>query len=121
MQPDIPVGPKLFKYRLDTLNLASQYEFSTIELNQEHPILVDINMGMRINLVDREIYAINPTNAHSQKPVAEGNIKLAEELRRTCLSERDRFLLSDKDTLPSFNTSGQLVSQSVAEHALLMK
>jgi hypothetical protein len=31
--PEIPVRPKLFKYRLDTADLASQYQLSSVELN----------------------------------------------------------------------------------------
>jgi hypothetical protein len=37
-----------------------QYEFSSIELNAEHQIYVDYNMGMRVNLVDRSIYNLEP-------------------------------------------------------------
>lgn len=48
--------PKLFKYRLDTQNRTSKYEFTTVELNQEHSILVDYNMGMRVDLIDRAVY-----------------------------------------------------------------
>lgn len=58
--PDIPAKPKLFKYRLDTFDQTAKYEFSTIELNQDHQILVDYNMGIRVDLVDKEIYQVNP-------------------------------------------------------------
>jgi len=50
----------LFTYRLNTDNAASKYEFSCIELNQQHQIYVDYNMGMRIDLVDKEKYQVNP-------------------------------------------------------------
>jgi len=50
------VRPKLFKYRLDTQNRTSKYEFTTVELNQAHEILVDYNMGVRVDLIDRGVY-----------------------------------------------------------------
>lgn len=53
--PEIPIRPKLFKYRLDTKN-TTKYEFSTVELNQEHQILVDYNMGVRVDLIDKSVY-----------------------------------------------------------------
>ena len=57
--PNIPVKPKLFKYRLDPDNSAAAYEFSSIELNAEDQckLLVDYNMGARIDLIDRQVYA----------------------------------------------------------------
>ena len=84
--PEIPVMPKLFKYRLDTENLASKYQFSSIEMDQEYRILVDYNMSARIDLIDRQVYAY---------PEGESARKAAEDL-----NERDKFLLSDKNTLP---------------------
>ena len=57
-----------------------------MELNQDHHILVDYNMGARIDLVDRGVYAM--TSEQQQKKGEDG------------LSERDKFLLSDRDTLP---------------------
>ena len=39
---------------------TGQYEFSSIELNNEHNLFVDYNMGMRVNLVDRGIYSLEP-------------------------------------------------------------
>ena len=56
MHPYVPVEPKLFSYRLNTDNAASKYEYSCMELHQPHQILVDYNMGMRIDLVDKEKY-----------------------------------------------------------------
>ena len=56
MAPQVPVEPKLFEYRLNTDNAASNYEFSCIEMNQPHNIYVDYNMGMRIDLVDKDKY-----------------------------------------------------------------
>lgn len=86
--PEIPVRPKLFKYRLDTQQLTSKYEFTTVELNQEHQILVDYNMGARVDLVDRGVYSFS----------SELMLKMGED--HNGLSERDKFLLSDRDTIP---------------------
>ena len=54
--PYVPVAPKLFNYRLNAGNAASKYELSCIELQQIHQIYVDYNMGIRIDLVDKEKY-----------------------------------------------------------------
>ena len=58
MQPYVPVEPKLFKYRLNTDASASRYEYSSIELHEPHQIFVDYNMGMRIDLVDKDKYQV---------------------------------------------------------------
>ena len=60
LQPHVPVDPKLFTYRLNTDDAASKYEYSSIELTQPHQIYVDYNMGIRIDLVDKEKYQVNP-------------------------------------------------------------
>jgi hypothetical protein len=39
---------------------AYQYELSSIEINQEHLINVDYNMGMKLDIVDRDIYLPKP-------------------------------------------------------------
>jgi hypothetical protein len=44
---------------MDTKQM-SQYEYSSIELKSDHCIYVDYNMGMRVNLVDRSIYNLEP-------------------------------------------------------------
>lgn len=98
--------PKLFKYRLDSGNRAAKYEFSSVELNAEHPICVDYNMGVRIDLIDREVYAIKPQHAFIPATSNEENLRLAEALKTKLFSERDKFLLSDQDTLPIFNLAG---------------
>ena len=59
MHPYVPVEPKLFTYRLNTDHAASKYEYSCVELHQSHNIYVDYNMGMRIDLVDKEKYQVN--------------------------------------------------------------
>ena len=56
MMPYVPVEPKLFTYRLNTDSSASKYDYSSIEVNQANNILVDYDMGMRIDLVDKEKY-----------------------------------------------------------------
>ena len=60
MHPYVPVEPKLFTYRLNTDQAASKYEYSCVELHQPHQIYVDYNMGMRVDLVDKEKYQVNP-------------------------------------------------------------
>ena len=58
--PHVPVEPKFFNYRLNTDNAASKYQYSSIELYSDFNIPVDYNMGMRIDLVNKEIYQVNP-------------------------------------------------------------
>lgn len=57
--PDVPIKPKLFRYRMDSKK-SYQYELSSLEINQEHLINVDYNMGMGVDFVDRDIYKLNP-------------------------------------------------------------
>ena len=103
--------PKLFKYRLNTEDAASKYEFSCIELNQSHNIYVDYNMGMRIDLVDKEKYQVQARQqramllggaAAAVKTKGEDEVteKMLEDLKEKLLSSRDKFILSSKDTLP---------------------
>lgn len=89
--PSIPVKPKLFKYRLDPENTAAAYEFSSIELNAEDQckLLVDYNMGARIDLIDRQVYAGGQAAKGGE------------------ISEIDKFLLSDSDKLPDFAFGGE--------------
>ena len=61
MHPHVPVDPKLFNYRLNTDKAAENYEFSCIELNQDHQIYTDYNMGMRVELVDTQVYSADPS------------------------------------------------------------
>ena len=107
MHPHVPVEPKLFSYRLNTDNAASKYEYSSVELNQTHQILVDYNMGMRVDLVDKDKYQVNP---HQQPKLLLGDSTATHEeditdeqlesLKRKLLSSRDKFLLSNQETLP---------------------
>lgn len=46
-------------------------------------------MGVRVDLIDRAVYGSNYTNEQSQKN--------GEDI---VFSERDKFLLSDRDTIP---------------------
>jgi hypothetical protein len=88
------VRPKLFKYRMDAQqSKTGQYEFSSIELNNDHNLYVDYNMGMRVNLVDRGIYSLEPVESNT-----ENYSKRLAELRYTLLSEKDKFILSEKDS-----------------------
>ena len=57
--PDVPAKPKLFRYKMDQTKYC-QYELSSVEMNQEHLINVDYNMGMDIDLVDRDLYLPQP-------------------------------------------------------------
>ena len=52
--PDVPIKPKLFRYKIDTKK-SFQYELSSVELNQEHIINVDYNMSMPVDLIDRDV------------------------------------------------------------------
>lgn len=108
--PDIPIKPKLFKYRLDTKK-AYQYELSSVELNADHAIHVDYNMGVAFDFVDRDAYLLKPTPyegpVKSERwPVddkASSSVKQDEldQLRQTLLTEKDKFLLSEKNTFDS--------------------
>ena len=102
MHPHVPVDPKLFNYRLNTDKAAESYEFSCIELNQDHQIYVDYNMGMRVELVDTQVYSADPSQRKpgTAKSGEEMTTKVLEDLKSQLLSQRDKFLLSDKDELP---------------------
>ena len=102
----------MFNYRLNTDDAASKYEFSCVELNQTHQIYVDYNMGMRIDLVDKEKYQVSTvlqkelllgsSSTAQVKNETEVTEKMLDELKRKLLSSRDKFILSTKDTLPDF-------------------
>ena len=103
---------------MNTDNSASKYEFSSIELYDNHIIPVDYNMGIRVDLVDKEVYSLNPANsrlnnlASTKKQAAEGKYgsktnegdevtdKMLNELKERLVSVRDKFLLSEKEVLP---------------------
>lgn len=57
--PEVPVKPKLFHYRIDQKK-AALYEYSSVEINQEHHINVDFDLGMPLDLIDRDIYSLEP-------------------------------------------------------------
>ena len=69
--------PKLFNYRLDTDESVSRYQFTTVELNQEHPILTDYNIGMRLDLVDREVYGVSQNVGRSKLLGADSESQIA--------------------------------------------
>jgi hypothetical protein len=99
-----------------------------VELHADHQILVDYNMGVRVNLVDREIFQVNPS---MQKAYLTGtsasttddsvSLKQLEELKQSLLNEKDKFILSDKETLPTFDKTEKEIEQSLAKHAILLK
>ena len=53
--PDIPVKPKLFNYKVDYKKPAL-YEYSSVEIKSEQIVNVDFDMGMPLDLIDRDIY-----------------------------------------------------------------
>jgi hypothetical protein len=109
--PHVPVEPKFFNYRVNTDNAASKYEFSSIEMYSDHQINVDYNLGMRIDLVNKEIYSVNPQkrrcqalasdNGNNNNPAAqEMNEKQLQDLKNQLQTVRDKFILSDKQAVP---------------------
>ena len=58
--PDIPVKPKLFHYKIDYKYKACDYEYSSVEINQDQIINVDFDMGLNLDLIDRDIYNAEP-------------------------------------------------------------
>ena len=69
-------------------------------------------MGVRVDLIDRDVYQINP-NAIELKNEAklgskdEMTSKVLEDLKAKLLTGRERFLLSDKDDVPTSNPRKQ--------------
>ena len=59
-------------------------------------------MGMRVELVDTEVYQADPNQRRSanSKASEEMTTKVLEDLKTQLLSQRDKFLLSEKDELP---------------------
>jgi hypothetical protein len=100
------VRPKLFKYRLDTEDRTSKYELTTVEFNQDHSILVDYNMGVRVDLIDRAVYG---------SFTAEQALKIGEDPNQG-FSERDKFLLSDRDTIPIFKPKAKVEELARVAH-----
>ena len=110
------------------ISKSYKYEMSSVELNQEHIINTDWNMGMNIDLIDRDAYLTFPkpfrgpssraqnlgpgmsssniygrndlpggSSAQSNEQIEREKAEL-EKLRELCLDEKDKFLLSDKNT-----------------------
>lgn len=90
-----------------------------MELNQEHIINVDYNMGMPIDLIDRDV--LLPFPKALQPELSFGGVKREEDpaqkereakelaaLREQFLDEKDRFLLSDRAT---FEVEERLLQQ----------
>jgi hypothetical protein len=53
--PDIPVKPKMFKFDFDP-SQNSTYKFSSIEYMGSNHLNTDIDLGMNIDLVHRNMY-----------------------------------------------------------------
>ena len=101
--PDIPVKPKLLWF-VDTDpasadNNIHKYQYSSVEMLEEqagfsNQILTDYNMGMHVNLVDRDVYNLNggqlqnDSSPEKMESAAEQYAKMPEKLK---------FVLSDKD------------------------
>ena len=97
--------PKLFQYKID-YKKAAKYEYSSVEVNQEYLIHADYDMGMPLDLIDRDIYYLEPNSsaalsslsgAIQPRDVAHLKTQL-EALRLTLLDEKDKFVLSDRNT-----------------------
>lgn len=88
--------PKLYQYRVD-FKKAAEYELSSVEMNQEQLINVDFDMGMPLNLIDRDIY--HP-DSDPTVPTKDLQARL-EKLKLSLLDEKDRFLLSYINTIES--------------------
>jgi hypothetical protein len=95
--PEIPVKPKLFTYKID-YKRAAEYEFSSVEINQEQPINVDYDMGMAIDLIDRDIYNFEPFIAKGENISASEMHEKMEKLKLELFDERDLYILSDSNT-----------------------
>jgi hypothetical protein len=69
-------------------------------------------MGVRVDLVDREVYQVNPnlqkacllglSNTTKEEEISQ---KQLEELKQSLLGEKEKFILSEKDTVPIFDQS----------------
>ena len=65
-------------------------------------------MGVRVDLVERRVYQFNPNEKELRNDAKiafkeEITLKALDELKAKLLTARERFLLSDKDDVPSFN------------------
>ena len=87
---------KLFHYKIDYKKPA-EYELSSVELNQDLLINVDFDMGMPLDLINREIYQPDvpiPRRETNEREKQELREQL-EKLKLAHFDERDRFTLSD--------------------------
>lgn len=57
--PEIPVKPKLFQYKID-YKKSAEYEFSSVEINQDQLINVDYDIGIPLDLIDRDVFLLDP-------------------------------------------------------------
>ena len=89
--------PKLFTYKID-YKKAAEYEFSSVEINQEQPINVDYDMGMAIDLIDRDIYNFEPFVTKGETMSAAEMHEKMEKLKLELFDERDLYILSDSNS-----------------------
>lgn len=87
-------------------------------------------MGMRIDLVDKDIYTANPVkgklmSGSDDRVNEETTNKMLEDLKQRLISVRDKFILSDKETLPDHlfakneASSTMVKSDSVEKRSLI--
>lgn len=57
--PDFPFDPKFITYPFDS-NRFVEYKPTSLEKNHKHDLLTEHDLGVNIDLVDPEIYAIPP-------------------------------------------------------------
>lgn len=60
--PDFPYDPKFITYPFDP-NRFSQYKPTSLEKNHKHDLLTEHDLGVNIDLIDPDIYAIPPEYA----------------------------------------------------------
>jgi hypothetical protein len=117
--PEIPVKPKLFTYKID-YKKAAEYEFSSIEINQEQLINVDDNMGMAIDLIDRDIYNFEPFTVKGDNLSAAELHEKMEKLRLELFDEKDLYLLSDSNDWVDPRRSSQHGNNQSSKSAALL-
>lgn len=74
-------------------------------------------MGVRVDLVDKEVYQINPNIQKAANGKVGEEDKVLEDLKAKLLTGRDKFLLSEKDTVPTFNLRKKSVDDN-KEHLI---
>jgi len=91
--PDIPFDPKLLKYPFDPSRFT-RYSTTSLEINYQHVLLTEPDLGISIDLIDPSTYDIpkNPTPLHPKdaRLVAFKDQKEATQkpVRRSSMMER---------------------------------